>query len=209
MKKISNFKTADNSQTTIKQITGFANYYASANGDIYRRIINGDQIVMRKLNNRVQSNGYVMHVLKDDNGDWLSIQSARLILMAFQPDVDFTCFEPDHINGNSADNRLVNLEWVTHSENCKRASQRKTSKARINTAIYLITADNKVEYYRTRAAMIKHYNMSSATADRILNKHQSSALYNIKTAFYVTDFESQTDDVKDLCYDYEYNNRLF
>lgn len=41
----------------------------------------------------------------------------RLVLLAFDPRPDAGSLQVNHKNGVRADNRLVNLEWVTSSEN--------------------------------------------------------------------------------------------
>lgn len=40
----------------------------------------------------------------------------RLVLNTFEPNDD-PKMEIDHRNGNRGDNRLVNLQWLTHAEN--------------------------------------------------------------------------------------------
>lgn len=45
----------------------------------------------------------------------------RLVMYAFKGKREFPKWEIDHINGNSLDNRLENLEYVSSSENTKRA----------------------------------------------------------------------------------------
>lgn len=45
----------------------------------------------------------------------------RLVAEAFIENADSDRNEVNHINGDTHDNRLCNLEWVTHSENMKHA----------------------------------------------------------------------------------------
>lgn len=45
----------------------------------------------------------------------------RLVMDNFKPNLNSEILEIDHINCNTQDNRLENLEWVTSKENTKRA----------------------------------------------------------------------------------------
>lgn len=48
----------------------------------------------------------------------------RILMECYYPTRNMYKLVVDHINGNRLDNRLCNLEWVTHSENIKRAYRR-------------------------------------------------------------------------------------
>jgi hypothetical protein len=55
----------------------------------------------------------------DDFGNRRNGRVNRLVLMAFKPLCDYSNFDAHHINENTQDNRLCNLEWKTHLENCR------------------------------------------------------------------------------------------
>lgn len=46
----------------------------------------------------------------------------QIVLLAFEGPAPLNAPEIDHINGDWTDNRLCNLEYVSHSENVKRAN---------------------------------------------------------------------------------------
>lgn len=59
-----------------------------------------------------------------------TFRAHRLVLMAFKPVEGMDHLEVNHIDGNKANNRLENLEWVTSSENQKHAFRLGLQKAR-------------------------------------------------------------------------------
>ena len=65
--------------------------------------------------------GYLRVGFNDLNGKLIHPLVHRLVMYAFVGVRPYPEWEIDHINGNSHDNRLENLEYVSSSENSKRA----------------------------------------------------------------------------------------
>lgn len=61
---------------------------------------------------------YGVALTKNGRTKWFRIN--RLVLQAFKPIQNPEKFEGDHINRNRLDNRLENLQWLTHGENTKK-----------------------------------------------------------------------------------------
>ena len=64
--------------------------------------------------------GYLSLSLSTDHGKVMA-QIHRLVMMSFRPIPNYSLFQVNHINGIKTDNRLMNLEWCTRSENQKHA----------------------------------------------------------------------------------------
>lgn len=65
-----------------------------------------------------RDHGYRCVSLTHKNGSRKNFLVHRLVAIAFIPTEDIT-LEVNHINRNSSDNRLENLEWMSRTENMK------------------------------------------------------------------------------------------
>ena len=76
-------------------------------------------------------NGYVHVSLVDKDGLPKKIYLHVLVALEFIPNSDpDQKIEVNHINSVRDDNRVVNLEWTTHQENCRLRSNQKTGNGR-------------------------------------------------------------------------------
>ena len=94
-------------------------YCASSGGKIYKRDTEISQHMDRK------ANGYLQCAVKI-NGKYQKQKSHRLIAMAFLDLKQGTVV--NHINGIKTDNRVSNLEVITHFENMQHAKELKSFK---------------------------------------------------------------------------------
>lgn len=100
------------------RIDGYSRYLASNYGliyDIYKNYIKPSHVSSISNSNKYYD---IVNVI-DDFGNKRNGRVNRLVLMAFRPLDDYSIFDAHHINENTQDNKLCNLEWKTHLENCQ------------------------------------------------------------------------------------------
>lgn len=122
------------------------------------------------------------------NGKSKTFKRARLVAHAFcpnsNPDVNNTV---DHINGDCQDDRAVNLEWVSQSENNKRAYKNGRVKNRahnVHNRNEIFIVDNKYEF-KTIAALARFIGKSETQTRRIVAGEVKNPEYNIQIIYKV------------------------
>jgi len=100
-----------------KIIQEFPDYAISDSGVLIRVFGGQGSVPGRILKPQINNTGYLQTVLSK-NGKRHTVRINRLVLMAFVGDPPPNT-EGNHKNGVKADNRVDNLEWITHSENMK------------------------------------------------------------------------------------------
>lgn len=72
------------------------------------------------LKQHIKFGGYLAVALtKNHKTKWFRVH--RLVLDNFRPNKDSEYLQVDHINSNRIDNRLENLQWLTQTENVRKA----------------------------------------------------------------------------------------
>ena len=172
-----------NDKVIFSSIPNFSRFVVSNDGNLYKRI-DGK---LKQLKNSVNYNGYVCNYLKDDSGKRRYMQRGFLVLLAFYSDSHFDGAECDHISHIRTDNRLSNLRWLSHKDNCANRQFYGREKDR---ALYLIYDDCTVQYYENRRAT----NIPSPTLSRVLSGMHSKK-YKC-SGFYYDQLHAQSDEVK-------------
>lgn len=142
-------------------IPNFEGYKINKNGDVFSCLSN------KKLKPIEDGRGYILYILYANNKR-ITIGLYRLLCITFKPNLDKTKTEVDHINGNRSDNRLENLEWVSHRENVRRYHNKKNTLE--HRPVVLLHGDTKV-----LKEFSSHYEVA-----KYLNLHRYEILRRIK-----------------------------
>ena len=116
-----------------KDIPGYEGLYQASDLGRIKRLKRIDSLGRtwpeKILSRKPMSNGYCIISLKKPSEKAIAFCYHRIIALAFFGPSDL---EVDHIDGNPSNNRLSNLEYVTHMENQRRAFSRKGNIAGVN-----------------------------------------------------------------------------
>lgn len=175
---LSSFEIDDLPNEIWKTPKGFSRYLCSNFGrikSIKHRATNRQGLIKQAV-----SGGYYKSVYFDDNGKYNSINSHRIICLAFYPNDNYKQLEVNHIDGNKLNNNIENLEWCTRQENIKHSIDNKLQKVfkgeEIGNSklkewqVLEIRAKFKPRVYG-RKKLALEYNISEATIKEVVNRH--------------------------------------
>tara|TARA_R110000803_G_C11975557_1_gene320122 strand:+ start:544 stop:1080 length:537 start_codon:yes stop_codon:yes gene_type:complete len=91
-------------------ITDHSDYCITRDGMVYSML--SDKFLRPSISNC----GYEIYTITDDWGVHTTVQTARLLLLAYCPVKDRDHLTAEHKNRQKLDNRLVNLEWLSRSD---------------------------------------------------------------------------------------------
>ena len=104
-----------------KDVVDYEGYYQVSNkGRVMSLSLrNGRKVIKRNkiLNQTLNTKGYLKTNFSVEN-KIKTIRTHRIVGITFIPNL-LNKPEINHINGIKTDNRVENLEWVTHQENCE------------------------------------------------------------------------------------------
>lgn len=149
-------------------IANFENYFIDKQGNVYSLIRN------RYLKLTIDSKGY--KILKRHNKK--DIRVHRLVAEIYIPKINGKT-EINHINGIKTDNRVENLEWCSHKENCLHAYKtglHKTSEYQRERARQSCLEKKSLKCINLKTGII--YN-STREASRQTDIPNSTICYNI------------------------------
>lgn len=167
-----------------KSIPGYSLYQISDLGRIktFNWKNQGKERIMKPA---LDGSGYLRTMLVNDQGKTETIKVHRLVLKTFQGDPPTPEHQCNHKNCIRTDNRNINLEWVTISENVKHSYKYgiKTIEGEMNPAAILTEAEvreirrnykygrkSRHEGGETKRQIAERYGVSVSAIKQVINR---------------------------------------
>lgn len=153
-----------------KEILGFSGYYVSNMGRFKKldKQTGSFKFIVSTPNCR---NGRLYVSMCDDNGKHRNVMAARIVAHTFCEGYSDTRNTVDYIDGNVANNRADNLEWVSQSENNSRKYKTYSENGGMysrNGKFKYILLDSKYQF-KTIRSLAKFLGVSETQAARYTN----------------------------------------
>lgn len=151
----------------------------------------------KNLKSNKHKNGYHMICLYDQHKERRVFNIGRLVLCCFKPVAEMAelrALDCDHIDSNKANNRLENLQWLTHKENIQRIKHKKgCGKGNKNTKGFFLVYEDSIEYYRN----FKICPIHDQTLYTMLKDHHYSKKFQCK-AYYFSELPDEYQHMIDI-----------
>lgn len=154
-------------------IPGFTNAAISRDGNLISTITGEPYKWMVHAYNRVKNtkNGYHRAKILFQQGDRVSMSRHRAMALTFMdyPD-NADGLEVNHINGTGGDDRLENLEWITHADNCRHAYLNDLRSQQIPVLVRELDTGEIKEYYSmAQCSRERGYAGTEVVRNRVVN----------------------------------------
>lgn len=169
-----------------KKVKGYSSWYEVSNMGRLKTHNWKNKGITKIMRPAMDHGGYLRTMLKRIDGKTHTIKVHRIVAENF---IDNPENKPqvNHINGIRNDNRVINLEWCSHSENIKHSffTKRSSNKGTLNPSCILTEKQVKQirdEYQPGRGndknstALAKKYNVSASTIKAIISNRLWSHL---------------------------------
>lgn len=124
----------------MKYIPESQDYFVDENGNVYRKFKNS----LRKLRKNSVHTGYESVAIRYKNGKVKTQYVHRIVAEMFIPNPENKPVV-NHINLIKHDNRVENLEWVTHKENNEHMQQTGANRSECGAALWSIYTTEQIE----------------------------------------------------------------
>ena len=158
-----------------KEILGYEGYYISNKGRVKHYIKTYESYILLKSTINPRSGREYIRIKNK------TFQMARLVGFAFVPGYTETKNTIDHIDGDVLNNKASNLEWVSQSENNKRAYNNGRVVNKSKSSLKKIIVDDKYEF-KTIVAFAKFCGVSETQARRYIDK-ECNCVYKLKVIY--------------------------